>query len=435
MTAMAAFDVPASAVRAAARRWEEMSIVRRCTTVCLAIMVVGGVGLRIWDIGYPSFQTFDEAFFDVNAQNYLLGLPDVNDHPPLGKLIEAIGILLFGYNSVGRRFASLCFGLETILVAYWFAQSLFSSRRAGAFAAAFFAADGFFVAYSRAGLLDGILCCFILFSVLLAVTARGWPSVLASAVFVGLAASIKWSGVLAVLPAAGAVLLLGRAPPLSILLFAATPLVHVGLWSAALRMTHSPSDLRSVLELMARLYRHHLDLGKVENGLASPWYSWIALYHPIVVKLADYGRGSRYASSGGNPVLWVPATLTVVGLPLTSLVVKIREMLGRARPGFLSAELVRRALVPVIGWAALIAPWTVARGKFIFWYHYMPSWAFAVVLFAGVLRHLEARHPRVALGVVVAVMLCAAWFAPVWGEWPLSLRAANLRLWFVPWRP
>lgn len=435
MTTLSAFDVPVAAVRAVARTWEEMSLVRRCTTACLAIMIVGGVALRIWDIAYPPGDTFDEAFFDVGAQNYLLGLPDVNDHPPLGKLIEAVGILLFGYNSLGRRFASLCFGLETLLVAYWFGRSLFSSRRAGVIAAAFFAADGFFVAYSRAGLLDGILCGFILFSVLLAVTARSYLGVLASAVSLGLAASIKWSGIMAVVPAAGAVLLLGRAPPLAVLMFAATPLVHCGLWMAALRMTHSPSDPVSLFKLMAQLYRHHLDLGKVDNGLASPWYSWIILYHPIVVKLADYGRGSRYASSGGNPVLWVPGTLAIAALPLTSLVVKIRELFGRARPAFLSAELVRRALVPCIGWAANLAPWTVARGKFIFWYHYMPSWAFAVILLAGIVQQLEARHPKIAFGFVLSALLMAAWFAPVWGEWPLSLRAANMRLWFVPWRP
>jgi len=435
MTALSPIDVPVAAVRAAARRWEEMSLVRRCTAASLLVMVAGGVALRIWDIGYPPFMTFDEAFFNVNAQNYLLGLPDVNDHPPLGKLIEAIGLVLFGYNSLGWRFASLCFGLETILVAYFFGESLFSSRRAGAFAAAFVAADGFFVAYSRAGLLDGILCCFILFSVLLAVTARSFVSVLSSAVFVGLAASIKWSGVMAALPAAAAVLLLGRAPRLSVLAFAATPVVHVVLWALCLRIGHSPSDLRSVFELMAKLYRHHLELGHVDNGLASPWYSWIVLYHPIVVKLADYGRGNRYASSGGNVVLWGPGTLGVIGLPLATLVVKIRELFGRPRPAWLSPEFVRRALVTSVGWAALIAPWTVARGKFIFWYHYMPCWAFAVMLLAGITARLEERHPRVVLGFVLAALLAAAWFAPVWGEWPLSLAAANRRLWFVPWRP
>jgi dolichyl-phosphate-mannose-protein mannosyltransferase len=146
----------------------------------LGLLIVGGALLRVQGVGFPAYFTFDEELFVRNAHNYLLGLPDANDHPPLGKLVMAVGMALFGYNSLGWRFASVCFGLQSVLMAYWLAAQLFD-RRAGWLAAAFVAADGFFISYSRAGLLDGMLSCLVLWGVLAAVASRSWLGTLASA--------------------------------------------------------------------------------------------------------------------------------------------------------------------------------------------------------------------------------------------------------------
>jgi dolichyl-phosphate-mannose--protein O-mannosyl transferase len=128
------------------RGWRALTPARRATTVILGAMIVAGVGLRLWDIGAPPRFTFDEHHFIPNARHYLLGQPDVNDHPPLGKLFIAAGMLLFGDNPTGWRAASLILGLQTLVVAATLARALFGARRAAWFAAAFFAGDGFFVA-------------------------------------------------------------------------------------------------------------------------------------------------------------------------------------------------------------------------------------------------------------------------------------------------
>ncbi|MBM4363208.1 MAG: glycosyltransferase family 39 protein, partial [Deltaproteobacteria bacterium] len=288
------------------------------TTAILVVLVLGGVVLRLHQLGAAAFFTFDEELFVRPAHGYLYGRPDGNDHPPLGKLVLAIGMLLFGENPVGWRFSSAVIGLHNVFIAGWLGSELFGNRRAGAFAAAAVAADGFFLAYSRAGLLDGTLVCLVLWSVLAAARARTVLGVLESVVLVGLAATVKWSGAFAVFPAAATILALGKVPRATILLFGLFPLLHAVLWMAALGLTGRPNDPRALWEHAAQLFRHHQALGTRHNDLASPWYSWIALHHPIVVKLSHHGLRSRYASTVANLALWAVGTILVVGVPLAA---------------------------------------------------------------------------------------------------------------------
>ena len=425
------------------RSWRAASPAARTTTVVLGLIIAAGVVLRVRDIAFPPRFTFDEQHFVPNARRYLLGEPDDNDHPPLGKLFIAVGLLLFGDNPTGWRAASLVFGLQSLVVAAALARALFADRRAGWFAAAFLAGDGFFLAYSRTALLDGGLTCLVLWSLLAAVTARTWRGVLASALLVGLAASVKWSGGMAVVPAVAAILVLRRAPRWSVLLFAAAPLIHVALWLGTFPLSGRPADPRALLTLMRTLLRHHIEVGHMPNPLASPWYTWPLLYHPIVVKLADHGTGRRYASSVGNPVLFLSSTIGI----LTALSAGIVFAL-RARVGFLARLLAprwarlaipptvaRAALLLSVGWLALLAPWIVGRGSATYMYHYLPSYGFALVLTAGLAAHLERRFPRALLAYVGLVLSIGIFFAPVWAEFPLAEAVANRRLILAPWQP
>ena len=92
-------------------------------------------------------------------------------------------------------------------------------------------------------------------------------------------------------------------------------------------------------------------------------------------------------------------------------------------------------LVLATGWAALMMLFVVSMGKHSFFYHYMPSYGFAIVLLAGVVAKLERRWPRAVLGFVSLAVLMAIYFTPVWGEFSLTLAEANRRLIFLPWRP
>jgi dolichyl-phosphate-mannose--protein O-mannosyl transferase len=418
------------ALQATARKWASLTIVERATTVLLAVLVVGGVCLRIQGIDHPPWLTFDEDAFVPQAHRYLLGLPDTNDHPPLGKLLMAVGYLLLGNNPVGWRFAALCFGLQTIVVAYWLGRCLFDSRRVGWFAAAWVAADGSFLAYSRAGLLDGILVCLVLWSLLTAVTARSWRGVLAAAVLVGLATSVKWSGAFALIPATVALLLGGRTSRQSLCWLVLAPGVHVLLWIFALGITGQPNDIASVGQALLGLYRRHVFAGIHHSTLTSPWYSWLVLYRPLVVKLSSFGMKCRYATSLGHPLLWLSTSLLVVAWPLV--------MATRARRSrfacWLSQSTTGAGWILWSGWLGLLLPWMISRRTWTFSYHYLPSYGFGLIWLAGVVRDFERKRPRAVLALVAATLLVAAFYAPVWSELPLGPTEVNRRLIFVPWR-
>jgi len=424
-----------SAWQEARASWLSLPVARRITTACLGIMIVAGAVLRVRGIGWPVYFTFDEEPFVRNAHNYLVGMPDTNDHPPLGKLLMTTGFVLFGYNSVGWRFVSLCFGLQSVFVAYWLAKAIFSDNRAGWMAAGFVAADGFFIAYSRTGLIDGILVCLVLWSMLAAVTARGWRGAITTTLLVSLAASVKWSGALVALPAAAALVTMGRARWWSVFFLVLVAPLHWLLWTVGLWITGQPNDPASLWAVMVRLYRHHVDVGPLYNQLASPWYSWIALYHPIVTKLSTCGIWTKYSSSAGNPVLWIATSLSVVGVPIAAAAAGVVRLVRRRRPGWFHPRLMKPAVLLVLGWLAMLAPWTVGRGRYTFFYHYLPSYGFGLMLVAGLTAALERRRPYLAAVFVALALGMAAYFAPVWGELTMTQTAAYRRLIFVPWRP
>jgi dolichyl-phosphate-mannose-protein mannosyltransferase len=422
----------------ARRAWDRQSPWERLTTVLLATMIVAGGALRVWDVAVLPRLGFDEDHFVLNARRYLIGEADLNNHPPLGKLFIAVGMLMLGDTPTGWRAASIVWGLQTIVVAAVLARELFEDRRAAWFAAAFVAADGFFLSYSRTALLDGGLACLVLWSVLAAAVARTWRGVLASAVLVGLAASVKWSGGFVVIPAAVLVLARGRVSRRSVLLFSVAPLVHVGLWAGALAFSGQAAGPRALVAVMREALHSHVVNGHLQHDVASPWYSWLVFYRPIVLKTTEHGTWHHYASCVGHPLLFLGASLAIVatvGAALAALVSRrVRAWVrakGAAEP---MMPMMSAAVYLALGWLALIAPWTGPRA-YTFVYHYLPSYGFALTLLAGIVAHLERRFPKRVAAFVCGVFLLGAFFAPVWAELPISEHAARMRLVFPAWRP
>jgi dolichyl-phosphate-mannose--protein O-mannosyl transferase len=208
------------------------------------------------------------------------------------------------------------------------------------------------------------------------------------------------------------------------------------IWMGGLRLTGQPADLLSWWKVAKDLFWHHVELGTHDNALASHWYSWIVLYHPIVVKLSLHGLGQRYASSAGNVLLWASASLLVLGAPLVAIVLALRARLRAKRGGkFPLDPFFTPALLLALGWIAMLLPWMLGRGTYTFSYHYLPSYGFALVLVGGGVARLERRHAAAALAFVGVVALVSLYFAPVWCEVTLPDAVANRRLLFVPWRP
>jgi dolichyl-phosphate-mannose--protein O-mannosyl transferase len=404
------------------------------TGILLAVMIVGGVVLRIWNVGYPFHTTFDEIQYIESGHQFMIGGKDPECcHPPLFKLIFGAGLVLLGNNPEGWRYMPLVFGLQSIVLAFLMARSLFRDERAGWLAAAFMAADGFYLTYSRAALGDILLSSFVQWSVFAAVVARGWGGALTSALLVGLAASIKWVGLLAGLPACFAILLLRRARWYTIFAFAIVPVVHLVVWMFGLYLIHLPNDPISIVETIIARKNFHLGFVHHKHPLESAWYTWLVMYHPIVVKSAHVAGKVRVASSVSHPLLAVSFDACLVALPVLASVAAFNLRWRERWKGWFDAHSSKALAILGVAWLSSMALWMNER-IVTYWYHWLTSWGFGIILVGGVVSIFDRRHPKAVFLFVLFALLISIWFAPVWAEIPMSQANVNRRLVFPLWR-
>lgn len=151
----------------------------------LVVTLLAGV-LRFWNLDHPHAFTFDETYYVKDAyallqsgyerqwdedanEAYLAGNPAPLAsaayvvHPPLGKWLIAVGMLLFGpEHGFGWRFSSAVAGTLSVLLVALIAQRLFSSAPLGGVAGLLTAVEGHHLVMSRTALLDIFQMFFVL---------------------------------------------------------------------------------------------------------------------------------------------------------------------------------------------------------------------------------------------------------------------------------
>lgn len=422
--------------------------------VLCAAMCALGVWLRIHALSFPSDFLFDEHHFVENARNYLAGKPDLNDHPPLGKLIIALSISALGDNSLGWRLPSLLIGLTSIVVAGITARRLFESQRAAFIAAAFVAADGFLITYSRAALLDGYLALCSLLAVLVATTRPGPRYVALGGLLAGSAVSIKFSGVAVFVPLAIGIVtakgLRGRRESSFLGLLGVAVVAYIALYCVGLNLAHQPFSPVDALGETKRLYTHHAALTEMKNALVSGWVSWALPTKPIMMGYVERLGTVRAMTSLGNLALWWPGVALALVLCWRIIYRGLRATLREKKPeaaavanagplasvagldfaGFLEAH-GRSALIVLGGAIGFVAPWAIShRDSYL--YHFLPSYVLLLMLLAGFVAR-EARTTLV-ISFLALVLVVLAFYAPVWSMFETSSRAVNLRLFLPVWR-
>ncbi|MBB5598269.1 dolichyl-phosphate-mannose--protein mannosyltransferase [Neomicrococcus lactis] len=151
--------------------------------VPLVITMLAGI-MRFVNLDHPHALIFDETYYVKDAYTMLqagyelqwpddanpgflagnpvlAGGPEYVVHPPLGKWLIALGMLVFGWeNGMGWRSGPALFGTLSVLFVTLIAQRMFRSVGLGAMAGLFIAVDGHHLVLSRTGLLDIFLMFF-----------------------------------------------------------------------------------------------------------------------------------------------------------------------------------------------------------------------------------------------------------------------------------
>jgi dolichyl-phosphate-mannose--protein O-mannosyl transferase len=89
--------------------------------------------------------------------------------------------------------------------------------------------------------------------------------------------------------------------------------------------------------------------------------------------------------------------------------------------------------VAILGasWLATMLLW-MSGSIVTYWYHYLTSWGFGIMLVGGVASVFDRRYPKEVLLFVVCVLAVAVYMTPVWAEFPISRTTADhllLRHW------
>lgn len=430
--------------------------------VLIGAMILLGTYLRLVGMDGPEAFKWDEHHYVVTARHYLNGTYLYNDHPPLSKLVIMFFLQVFGDNPIAWRLPSLLAGFVNLWLAWTLTYRVFSSYRAAWLAVAFFAADGFFIVYSRTALLDGIIVALSLGAVLCVLSGRTLWSVLGAGILAGSTLSFKLNGLVFVAICAAICLAsprLRRYTPLFLLTVVA---IYVAQFSYSLLRVGRAADLAAVIAENKKMVSSNLSYTYV-HPYSSKWYTWFLPQKPIFLREDQAVDGTMIALfTLGNPLLWWSAILAVLESTWAALeggVLRLwRAVISGSVADDSAAEGSDADAEAAEGGEATPATRSVSKsdepsppretagifwlvacyvGPIAFWvpslrdayiYHYLPAYAFALPLLAGATAKV---YEKKQLGVLVGmglVFLVSVAYAPFWAELPMTQAALSARL-------
>ena len=408
-----------------------------------------GLILRLWNLASPKGKIFDEVYYATNAQSLLqngveidskTGLAQFIVHPPTGKWLIAIGIKLFGYNEFGWRFAAALIGSLSIVLMYFTAKKLFNNQLLSVFAAALISMDGLHLVHSRIALLDIFLLFFIQIAVLALLHQKYWLSAIA----LGLATSVKWSGLYVLIVFALLVLIMdyrkhrylgSEKPirqvidnfPIRFLQFGIAPaLIYLSSWIGWFLTNNgwsrnwSANPLRSLWHYHSEILNFHAKLSEPHPYDANPW-SWLIQGRPTsffyeTPKNCGGTRCSQEILALGTPILWWLATIAL--FVTIGFWVRKREW---------QAEL----LLVVIG--ASYLPWFAIQDRTMFSFYAIAFEPFILLTLVYVLSKVIKHQRRIAISIGAIVLINFLYFLPIFLGLPITYNSWHDRMWLPSW--
>ncbi len=415
-----------------------------------ALLALAFATLAFWRLTTPSAPYFDEIHYLPAARSLIDLSQAINlEHPPLGKQLIALGMLIAGDNPLGWRIMPLAFGtlaLFAAMRAMWFA----SCSRTASLLTGIYLATGFpLLVHARIAMLDIFMLTFVLVALWMCAAAWREPETgrrrlaLAGAAL-GAAMASKWNAIpLAVLPGliflalrirdTGTRFLITRrgAPVPGITLGEAflwlgvVPLAVYALsfWPFLLfEQTEHVLNEHALPQALVALHQQMLQLQttlKTPHPYESIWLDWVINRRPIWYLYEQVDGAQRGVLMIGNPLTMLAA--------LPALAWCAYAAIRRGRADCASV---------VILYAASLGLWMVAPKPVQFYFHYLLPGTFALAALALTTEALWRRGDKAMAGLLVAGAIgLAAFFHPILTAAPLEDgQAFRDWAWFESWR-
>ena len=374
---------------------------------------------------YFNGMIFDEIYHARTAYENIHNMSVYEwTHPPLGKLIIALGILIFGMKPFGWRIMGALFGVAMVPLMYVFAKRIFKRTDFAFITAGLWAFDCMHFTQTRIATIDvyGVFFILLMFFFMYEYVRQDYfaaplkdkfrPLALSGVAF-GLGCASKWIGCYA-----GA----GLAVVLFYHLFAAMFEAYKGhdesaaarrslfwkrLWAtagwcclwfllvpgliyfasyfpyyryeASLRMNYGIKDMwATLLKNQKDMYNYHSGL-TATHMCQSMWYQWPFTFKSVWFYVSGNGEKISNIASTGNPAVWWVSSVGAVCLFLEWVLGKVK----------------RDPVLPIlfVGVAANYLPWVLVT-RCVFLYHFFATVPFILLSTVYLFFLLERENRR-----------------------------------------
>lgn len=399
-------------------------------------------------IDYYNSAYFDEVYYARTAYEYVHGIGVFEwTHPPLGKLIQALPVLLFGLTPFTYRLMGSISGILLVLVMYIFGKALFKNRGYALLASLFMVFDGFHFAMSRLGTVDTFLVLTILTSYYFMWRyfelsrkdsfKKRMLFLFLSGLMISFSIATKWIGLFA-LAGLGVIFFIHfyniyiktkdykecgkEIINLAIGCIINFILIPIIIYVASYFLfpivsSYVVNDFKTLFTITKDMYEYHSKLDAT-HPFSSLWYTWPVMYRPVWLYTITYPNGIHSTiSTVGNVAIWWGG---IVGV-LYSIyrLVRKKEKFG---------------IIIIAVLLCLYLPYSMI-GRCMFLYHYFPVLPFTMFALVNLLKGIYEKTKKIW---IIFLYLCLViiifiYFFPVVSGMPIKSSDIESRKWISEW--
>lgn len=398
----------------------------RKTILLISLISLLGWMLFILALGTPLKLNFDEFHYIPAAKQFLvLGKNQNWEHPPLAKMIIAIGVAVFGDDPIGWRIMSTLAGAVTLagmgaLGALWFTTL---STTAWIMLVTLF--NQLLYVQSRIAMLDTFMFAAMIWSIVFFYSSGNANHsekkhtfyLYVSGALLGLAIAFKWFAVVLILPYAVMYLQHRKSLVKGIIGLGIIPAsTYLATFLPLLLLKQEQYRIWDIFKLQQLIYEGQRRVVS-PHPYTSEWWSWPFPIRPIWYAFDKEGAQGEFVRGVfliGNPLVMWAGFISVMICLWDSLHIK---------------HSTARWIVAL--YALFWLAWAVIPRKIHFYYYYYPAgMMLSFALAYGFLKYKLNRARWIYLGAVIFIF---TFFYPVLSGIPIPTESFRQWMWLSTW--